>query len=694
MGLLGILITTLGIISKCFCLLGYDCGGGSTNITTISLLDTGECNIPLHAPNATEVYIQLLQLAEYDHTHVHQCRVEIDRTIYYCGMSSHVSAVQNGRRIYLMDLTAEACKATFNTGILGITPSLQVSGLRANATEYRSATLAGSLSMDGKCSGTQYADTYGTWDNVVVQASIKINIKEYYATVKIAQNNVILSKGEACVFTDGMCITDEEGNAFWSTRPESSCNSDNYKVLYEGLATKLKAMGNAEIYPDIYTITTQDVTFTLEKRAEHHLCGYTLLLSEHPKLFILETQKGRTFASKAKLSVENLDLFAYVNSKFVYLEKHIRTQMTALYSDVIRQKCELEKQVLKNALALATLRPDEFAYTIMKAAGYMAVTVGEVIHIVKCTPVPVSIRQSEECYHELPVTHQNNSLYLTPKSRILVKTGTIKECNALLPSMYYLEGNWYRLTPKPVEVLPPQILQPLTKLAWKYTNTKNLMTSGIYTHQDLDNLRDHIMFPAERPGLLNTIARGATGHRIPPNTVSMYNLLGEADINRITDSAVSKLWQGFLAFGSASAGMIGLFILIKGVKLCVDAIIRGYVLHTVYGWSLHLLGAIWSSLTHLLLHLGRSEKQDETKTTESDKENDAIEVKVDDTTDDVTPTPATRGSSRYPILESILAARKTKSSEIEIPNDSIKGGGVTSPRDDVCWSKTSLNKRI
>ncbi|KYN00203.1 hypothetical protein ALC62_09033, partial [Cyphomyrmex costatus] len=30
-----------------------------------------------------------------------------------------------------------------------------------------------------------------------------------------------------------------------------------------------------------------------------------------------------------------------------------------------------------------------------------------------------------------------------------------------------------------------------------------------------------------------------------------------------------------------------------------------YALHTMYGWSLHLIGAVWSSVTHLLLHLGR-----------------------------------------------------------------------------------------
>jgi len=30
-----------------------------------------------------------------------------------------------------------------------------------------------------------------------------------------------------------------------------------------------------------------------------------------------------------------------------------------------------------------------------------------------------------------------------------------------------------------------------------------------------------------------------------------------------------------------------------------------YALHSIYGWNLHLLTAIWGSLTNLLLHLGR-----------------------------------------------------------------------------------------
>ena len=72
------------------------------------------------------------------------------------------------------------------------------------------------------------------------------------------------------------------------------------------------------------------------------------------------------YKNKNKLGIENLDIFAYVNSKFVYVEKHIKTQIRSLYRDVLIQRCHLESQTLKNAVAIATQAPDEFAYNLMK----------------------------------------------------------------------------------------------------------------------------------------------------------------------------------------------------------------------------------------------------------------------------------------------------------------------------------------
>lgn len=335
-----------------------------------------------------------------------------------------------------------------------------------------------------------------------------------------------------------------------------------------------------------------------------------MIQTKHPKLFLLETQKGCTFKIRTRVSVDNLDIFSYVNSKFVYVEKHIKTQLTQLYRDIMEQKCALERQILQNALSLSNIAPDEMAFRIMRGPGYTAVTAGEVIHLIKCVPVECRIRHTEECYNELPVTHRNTSHFLLPRSRILTRTGTPRECSGLLPVMYKVQGAWFRMTPKPAESLPPPIIHPLTHPTWKYVSPSSLATSGIYSGEDLDRLRAHIMFPVKKPSILNTIARGAMGQNIPPGNISMMNLLDENSLNHIAASASEKVWKRFMTFGSASAGVLAIFLILRLLKLLVDTLIHDYALHTMYGWSIKLLGAIWSSVTHLLLHLGgRIEQQ-------------------------------------------------------------------------------------
>ncbi|XP_078051819.1 uncharacterized protein LOC144477967, partial [Augochlora pura] len=222
-----------------------------------------------------------------------------------------------------------------------------------------------------------------------------------------------------CNFQDETCIDNNDRYTFWKPFPESTCKFEQYDVLYEGLAMKITDSMNGASSPSVYALTTDELTFTLTKKGETPICGYTLLQTEHPQLFILETSKGRTFTNKQKIDVQNFDIFTYINSKFVYVERRSKTQMTTLYRDLMKQKCDLEKQVLTNALILATLKPDEFARIVTKQPGYMALTAGEVIHIIKCIAVEVPIRHTADYYNELPVTNGNNSLFLTPKTHIL-----------------------------------------------------------------------------------------------------------------------------------------------------------------------------------------------------------------------------------------------------------------------------------
>ena len=58
-------------------LVGYDCGSRSLNVTTISLLDVGQCQVPSNLLNVTRKYVQLLQVNEFVETQAIQCKLEV-----------------------------------------------------------------------------------------------------------------------------------------------------------------------------------------------------------------------------------------------------------------------------------------------------------------------------------------------------------------------------------------------------------------------------------------------------------------------------------------------------------------------------------------------------------------------------------------------------------------------------------------
>lgn len=64
----------------------------------------------------------------------------------------------------------------------------------------------------------------------------------------------------------------------------------------------------------------------------------------------------------------------------------------------------------------------------------------EVAYIVKCIPIDVTRRSIEECYLKLPITRNNKSMFLSPKTHILLNSGTSVDCNPLVLIMYQIRG--------------------------------------------------------------------------------------------------------------------------------------------------------------------------------------------------------------------------------------------------------------
>lgn len=90
--------------------IAYDCGAPSMNMTTLALTNIKKCEIPISNPVITITEVQLLQATDISTIRVYQCKVEIHRSIYHCGMHSHISIVSNAQAEYIEETTYESCK--------------------------------------------------------------------------------------------------------------------------------------------------------------------------------------------------------------------------------------------------------------------------------------------------------------------------------------------------------------------------------------------------------------------------------------------------------------------------------------------------------------------------------------------------------------------------------------------------------
>lgn len=255
---------------------------------------------------------------------------------------------------------------------------------------------------------------------MVVQHHYTLTLRDYEATVRLVDNKIILSSGVSCDYLSGVCDDIENGRTFWTPITDKKCEDIGYDVFYTGPSEKAIIYNqNLGIHQTIYSVNQEDMVFAMIILRATSVCMAKGYQTEHTKLVILP-KNNMEYNFKAKgVSAKNIDLFSYMNSKFVYTERHIRSQVVNLYNDIILHKCELERDVLQTQLSLAEHSPNEFAYLRMKSPGYMAQLMGESITIVKCQAVEVIVRHTSTCFNELPIIYNNRTAFMTPKNHLI-----------------------------------------------------------------------------------------------------------------------------------------------------------------------------------------------------------------------------------------------------------------------------------
>lgn len=627
-------------------LIGYDCGQGLPNITTISLEEVGECELGDVHTDSQYVDIQLLQKREFEHVLVRTCKITYVEDIVTCKRFDVQRPVAGTNQEKIYNLSPSLCDEMHKFQTLKY-HDVMINGLLINATNRYTTTIVGFRDQQGDCEGGHYNHNGVDIKNAVVTHRLKITLQEYLLRARRSKDDLVLPSGTRCSYKVGQCKDVEENTAIWTYTANELCPFREYVLLYEGPGARVSDNASTTRPVVYFANTTANTKFGLARTHSMMVCGYLMYATEHPDLFITEYRREQGFHPEESLETENVLLSAYFNTKLSYFARHVRSQFETLYKDVLFHQCRLERETLKNSLLHIHHRPDLTAMLIMKRPGYIAVPAGEVAHLVPCAEVKCTVRHDvDACTDELPVTCENKTLFMKPITRILSRTATQRDCSSMAPTTFHLQGMWMTLDPKLVRTRDPQLLKPLTTPTWAPKDIEGLLASGIYRLEDLEKFRDLTLAPMDRGTFIEAVRRKLNGEQLPNFSPPMNRLIDPDYIEQVAESRLKKIWFNFVEFGSVSAGIMSIIMIFGALKVLADTVIRGYTLHRVMGFGFHLLAACFGSLTHLITTIATND------TSESSK-SDAENVQLDQTTK-LTPPPPEYGSDAVMRMEHYL----------------------------------------
>lgn len=213
--------------------MGYACGQGDANITTINLENVRECPTPDSYSDSTQKEIQVIQTRLYQTVVVKTCHVEVALEIKRCGSLSHTADVWNGKRRSVKFLKRAGCADLHKNEELHFSNSV-IAGLTVNSSRTAWIPVVGSVENDGTCVTGTYSSGGITYRYVTVMAMVTITVKEFWAKVNVKEDMLHMPSGRKCKFQDQYCQDLLDGDALWETLPEKVCKEQDYDILYQG----------------------------------------------------------------------------------------------------------------------------------------------------------------------------------------------------------------------------------------------------------------------------------------------------------------------------------------------------------------------------------------------------------------------------------------------------------------------------
>lgn len=627
-------------------LVGYDCLHKHTEVKTIALHHVSSCSFLSDGLSTETVYAQVLTPRMFSPLSVVSCKITRSSLLTYCGMHSHASIMPEGLSVNeQIRISPSDCRTLHKDLSYTTATGFLIDSIKPNSITTKRFTDVGFVNSDGSCSGVTFSMNGITYKNTIRTSEYKIQLWESNARVNLETKMVTMADGLSCKYSIGGCSGDVSGTHSWEIDDSTNqCGSKHYNVIFEGLAN----ITESKMSPKALLVETPDQHFALALTRKANICNQEGYLTETKDLVVAIGTRGLMPLHNKIDDAKDLNTFMDMNLKFIYVERNIANRTTDLYNLFARRYCELNKQQLTHLLSLARTNPEEFAWVYTATEGYTAITRGEAVQLIRCVPVHVTPRPLNTCYNELPVWYKNESYFLKPSSRNLIRVGTQLSCDSPLSTLFYIDGTWMKIGGSLQVVPDPVQLSASFNHTWSYGAIKSLGQIGYMTEDQISLYRNSIIGPMERDAIADTMVSRIVSHGYSSDQGLDFNAILNKDTltTSVTDAVINKLygvWDFMIKHLGAVLGFALLWDLFWGIISCM---LNGWMLFRKFGLSGMLLAACWSTCAKHALYGDLATKRFTFRKKKAHPTTDYVAIELGDINTDT--KPVSQPQSIYP----------------------------------------------
>ncbi|AJG39055.1 glycoprotein [Tacheng Tick Virus 4] len=586
----------------------FDCNQTTLDTVTYDLTRVAECpDISSRDISETTRLVQVIQQKEYGVLRVYRCHVTVTPQIWHCGMHSHTSIVSAPFSAQPLDVSEQECRLMQMDGVYK-TATGAIVRLKRNTTSLHTVDVAGKVHPDGTCVGGSSHINGQPYYSVVHREAIQIRLEDKLVHYKIGDTIVVGFGGVTCRLADISCHDFDVGRMYW-TLDAAGCLDGKYDVLYTGDAAIIHTahLGPNKEYMRVLRRASTPFQIFTPLLGDDSACGVEVRTTPYAGLYVALYQSSPPFPI-GPITYSNVDVVKYLEAKMVTFAYGSALTAREMVVNLERQQCSLHRETLLNRLHIVASTPSSATLLLDNEPGVFGRVAGEVVHLLRCPAVEVTLRRADHCSLEIPIRHLGRDVYMEPRTRIITTEYTHRECGPLVPVMFRHGNQWVQFSPQYSPAPEPKKIHPMSPTLPSFERLVAYARGGIYDPRDLQQLRDFILFSHKRDAIETNIVAGLSGQSAPK--YDLTQVLNSGGWEELARDRLQQIWGKFQGLGKIVNGLVGIYVCFVIVRITFGLILRTFTIYNTHGCTKLMLGVWSSALTHFLLSLAGRERQE------------------------------------------------------------------------------------